>query len=108
MAWRIWGPGLKTSRGLPLPPSAYRPGENQEINLRRRRGPSPGRGSRTAGAVRGRPPAAAAGKAADLQDPLRGGEAGGSPASGLWTPPHPVDSAPALPEPVFLIGWEVI
>ncbi|XP_039082213.1 collagen alpha-1(I) chain-like [Hyaena hyaena] len=55
----------------------------QEMNLPRRQGPS----GRAAAAVRGRPPAAAARKAADVQD-------------ARWTAPPP------LPAPVFLMGRE--
>ncbi|XP_044941927.1 collagen alpha-1(I) chain-like [Mustela putorius furo] len=54
-AGRVWGPGLNTARGLLRRPSASHSGVNQEINLRRRRGPSrrepAGRQERSGGAL---------------------------------------------------------
>ncbi|XP_044106130.1 collagen alpha-1(I) chain-like [Neovison vison] len=90
-AGRVWGPRLKTSRGLLRRPSASHSGENQEINLRRRRGPSrrepAGRQERSRGALqRPRP-----GRQPTCRTP--GGE------RGLAVPQRPASDASARRRP---------
>ncbi|XP_047563868.1 collagen alpha-1(I) chain-like [Lutra lutra] len=92
-AGRVWGPGLKTSRGLLRRPSASHPGVNQEINLRRRRGPS--RREPTG-------PQERSGGALQRPRPGRRRPAGHPAGSGDWgfpSVPPPPDGARFLP------GW---
>lgn len=93
-AGRVWGPGLKTYRVLLRRPSASHPGVNQEINLRRRRGPS----RREPRVGRSGPGAPSSGRGPE------GGRPAGPPAgSGGWRipsvrpPTPPPAGAPLLP-----------
>lgn len=100
----VWGPGLKP----PLRPAAPILGS---IMRREPRDQSPAppqapRSGERVGTVRGRPPGAVTGKAADPKDPKcgaarvahpLGGKAGGSPAPGLGIPQASAPDPPGTP-----------